>query len=643
MVAFVVRSVHLLLQSRLGKPAGLADPTVRLLDPAAGAMNFVRAACRQAIEYQRQTGGSVEALLRDHLLPHFQGIELLPHVHARGLLGMRRFLAALGYSLSAGEWISLRLADALECSDSEPSGLTVLLGNPPWCGHSANQGAWIRSLLRGYRLADGLDEEGYYRLNGLPLGERNPKWLSDDYVKFLRLAQWKIDQTGEGITAFVVNHNCLEALTFRGLRWSLMGTFDEIYALDLHGNRRKKEAAPDGGPDENVFSGVAQGAAILLLVKRPGLPRRVCRADLYGTRRAKLRILGRENVETIAWREAQPQFPAYLFVAGDTRIEDEYRGGVSLPEIFPVHSAGVITGRDALLTGLDRQVFEDRFGQRADDGWRRDLIAYLARPFDVRHLLYVRELLARSRWTVMAHMASGGNLALIAHRQCKEESGAMVSRWIAGHKAVSAYDVNSFFPLFLQLENGCVANVAAALWQGLGERYGSIPKPAEILGYVYAVLYSPHYRQRYRELLRRGFPRIQFPRDYSHFRRLAGLGGELIGLHLLEDERLRASPVRFLGDGGRPLGTARKSVCDYRESEGRVYVNEHGLCFEGIDPDVWAYRVGGYQVLPCWLQARAGLVLSYHQSREMRQITEALRLTLRVQDEIAVADREIRG
>lgn len=214
----------------------------------------------------------------------------------------------------------------------------------------------------------------------------------------------------------------------------------------------------------------------------------------------------------------------------------------------------------------------------------------------------------------------------------------MVTRRLAGHKAVSAYDVSSVFPLYLHPANGGAANVAPELSRSLGERYGRMPKPPEILRYVYAVLYSPVYRRRYGDLLKRGFPRIQFPLESRHFRRLAGLGGELIALHLLEDERLRAAPVRFLGDGGQPLGTARKSVCDYRASEGRLYVNEHGLCFEGIDPEVWAFRVGGYQVLSNWLQARAGLILSHHQNRELRQIAEALRLTLRVQVEIAAAE-----
>ncbi|HEV7508744.1 MAG TPA: type ISP restriction/modification enzyme [Thermoanaerobaculia bacterium] len=645
---YVVRSVHLLLQSRFGRAAGLADPAVRLLDPAAGPLNFVLAACRRTVAAHREADGNIQALLSRHLLPHFHGVELLASEHARGLMAMRRFLESLGFA-GRRERIAFRLADALagpEATTFEPSEettLPVLVGNPPWRGHSANQGPWITSLVRGYPLPDGREEEGYFRVDGQPLGERNPKWLSDDYVKFLRLAQWKIDLSGKGIVAFVVNHNGLDAPTFRGLRRSLMRTFEEIYALDLHGNQRKREKAPDGGSDENVFSSVAQGAAILLLVKRPGLRRRVLRADLFGPRPAKLRTLARGSVETTAWSEVQPCFPSYLFLAGDARIEEEYRRGMALPEIFPVHSAGVITGQDSLLAGLDRRVFEERFGLRENDRWRRCLTAYLARPFDVRHLLYAPELLARPRRAVMAHMWTGANLGLIVARQCKEEPGAMVTRWIAGHKALSAYDVNSLFPLHLYPQAGGFPNVAPELSRQLGEDYGAIPEASEILGYIYAVLYNPCYRKRYRELLRREFPRIQFSRDPNHFRRLAELGGELISLHLLEDDRLQQSSVRFLGDSGQPLGASRRKLCNYRESEGRVYVNEHGLRFEGIEPEVWAFRVGGYQVLSNWLQARAGHVLSSHQCREFRWTAEALRLTLRIQREIAGTDREMSG
>jgi predicted helicase len=255
LVGFMVRSVHLLLQTRLGMLGGLADPEVRLLDPAAGTGNFLRAAGWKAIEHHMSRGGDPREIVDDHLLPHFHGFEILPEIHARGLASLRRCLRGLG----AGQETEPRLAQA---NALEPPRelleipFNVILGNPPWRGASIHRGRWISELLREVQ----------------PQGERNTKWLQDDYVKFLRLAQWRIDQTGEGIVALVVNHNCLDGITFRELRASLLRTFDEIYVLDLHGNRRKRERAPDGSSDENVFPGIAQGAAVLFLIKRPRIP-----------------------------------------------------------------------------------------------------------------------------------------------------------------------------------------------------------------------------------------------------------------------------------------------------------------------------------------------------------------------------------
>ena len=146
--------------------------------------------------------------------------------------------------------------------------ILVILGNPPYSGISANKGKWIDDLLKkGYTRADGTKDDGYYQVDGKPLGEKNPKWLQDDYVKFIRFAQWKIDQAGEGILGFITNHSYLDNPTFRGMRQSLMNSFNEIYILDLHGNSLKKEKCPDGSKDENVFD-IQQGVAIALFIKK---------------------------------------------------------------------------------------------------------------------------------------------------------------------------------------------------------------------------------------------------------------------------------------------------------------------------------------------------------------------------------------
>ncbi len=461
LVGYLVRSVHRLLQARFGWSAGLADPRVRLLDPAAGSLPFLRAAWRLALEACWHQGGETGDLLHSHLLLHFLGVELLPEALARGLASLRRVLAV--YGCPPGPEVSLPtlLGDSLDpIAPVLDFPANVVLGNPPWRGRSEPRGPWITDLL-----------SDYFQLDGQPLAERNSKWLNDDAVRFLRLAQWKIDQAGSGIAALVLPHTGLDAPTFRGLRRSLLESFDEIYALDLHGNQRKRERSPDGGVDENVFPDVAQGVALFLLVKQPGLAKRVLRADLYGTRRDKLLALAATHVDTTGWEEVHPRASAYLFSAAEDRIEREYRRGLSLPEIFPVFTTGIITGRDEMVTALDWHTLVERLGGlragaetgagldplcweefRQDERWPRRVLSFLARPFDRRYLFYAHYFLERPRQAVMSHLENGGNLALLASRQTRGEPGALVTRWIAGHKVVSAYDVSSLFPLYLYPE-----------------------------------------------------------------------------------------------------------------------------------------------------------------------------------------------
>lgn len=687
-VSWVVRSVDLLLRSHFGRPLGLADSGVRLLDPAAGTMTFVVEACRLAVETWRQErgGAAVPPLLREHLLPHFFGFELMMAPYAIGHLQMSRFLEAHGYRPAEGERVHLYLTDALGWEESrqttlpyvdalawesqaadrvkEEERVCVLIGNPPWAGHSANPDAFYNYLLGGYRLDGGQTDEGYFKVDGEALGERNPKWLRDDYVKFLRFAQWKIDQNGEGVVGFVTNHGWLDGATFRGMRRSLLRTFNEIYVLDLHGNRRRRERHLDNGPDENVF-GIEQGVAIVLLVKKPGLPRRVLRADLRGNRRYKFRWLSGNDVKSVDWTEAEPRKPAWFFVRGDAGVEEEYQRGVPLPGIFRVFSAGVITGRDALVTdvdgdrlrervrGLRRELLLREAGEspglaawklspeklrraREDEDWQGRFIRFLFRPFDRRHLFAADYVLERAREAVMRHLRSGENLALIVPRQHKEEPGALVTDIPAGHKTVSAHDVNYVFPLWLEPEGGLAGertpNLTPDIERLLGGLWGEVPAPEEILAYVYAVLYAPSYRERYAELLRQDFPRIRFPPGREMFDRLAALGSELIDLHLLRDPRLAASPVRFLGED-RPLAQGRGSRI-FQPREGRVLLDGEGLCFEGIEVPVWEYRIGGHQVLDRWLSGRAGRRLGLEEIETFRKIVVALERTRAVERRI---------
>jgi len=279
-VSYIVRSVHQLLKTEFGIADGLADPAVTLLDPAAGTMTFVAHAAKLAVgEFEAKYGaGGREDFIRSHILGNFYAFELMMAPYAVGHLKMAFFLEELGHRLADDERVKFFLTNTLEMEELAQSEMPfyralshesreaskvkkqqpilVILGNPPYSGHSANTGDWIRGLIKTYKQVD-----------GKPLGEKNPKWLQDDYVKFLRFAQWKIEQAGRGIVGMITNHSWLDNPTFRGMRRSLMKTFDDIYVLDLHGNSLKRETCPDGSKDENVFD-IRQGVAICFMLKK---------------------------------------------------------------------------------------------------------------------------------------------------------------------------------------------------------------------------------------------------------------------------------------------------------------------------------------------------------------------------------------
>ncbi|MBI4296825.1 MAG: N-6 DNA methylase [Chloroflexi bacterium] len=279
-VSYIVRSIDYLLKDRFKRPQGLADEQTYILDPATGTGTFLYAVINEIYESMAKQGqmGKWDGYVASHLLPRLFGFELImaSYVIAHLKLGLQ--LEDTGYQSQSRERLGVYLTNTLEeavkssemlmaqfivkeanaaAEIKKEKPIMVVLGNPPYSGHSANKGQWARKLVEGYKTVD-----------GKPLGEKNPKWLQDDYVKFLAFGQWRIGLTGQGILGFITNHSYLDNPTFRGMRQSLMDTFDEIYILNLHGNIKKKEVAPNGGKDENVFD-IQQGVAICLMVKYP--------------------------------------------------------------------------------------------------------------------------------------------------------------------------------------------------------------------------------------------------------------------------------------------------------------------------------------------------------------------------------------
>jgi predicted helicase len=409
-VSYIVRSVDHILKKDFKLADGLADSgkvkvktsnkdatieshRVLLLDPATGTGTFLYAVINHIFETFKHNRGMWSGYVSEHLLPRLFGFELLMAPYAVAHLKLGLLLAETGYNFGVDERLRVYLTNTLEevhqLADASAftrwlteeadsaqkikrgAPVMVVFGNPPYSGQSANTGKWIANLLHGRDTQTGTKAGSYFEMDGQPLGEKNSKWLNDDYVKFIRFAQWRIEQTGYGVLAFITNHGYLDNPTFRGMRQSLMETFDDIYVLDLHGNSKKKERSPDGSKDENVFD-IQQGVAIGLFIKRASVkknPATVRHAHLWGMREmydedasnernlsgGKYHWLLQHDVSTTEWASLEPQSPHYLFVPQNSDTRAEYEKGWKVTDIMPINTTGITTARDNLTVHWSRE------------------------------------------------------------------------------------------------------------------------------------------------------------------------------------------------------------------------------------------------------------------------------------------------
>lgn len=689
-VSYIVRSLNIILKETFGREDGFATHSVTVLDPAGGTLTFLAEAAKLAVEeYVDKYGkGSRAKFIEDHILKHFYAFELMMAPYAAGHLKMGYLLEELGHKLSGDERLQFYLTNTLEkeelaqtslpgmASLSEESHLAarvkterpilVVLGNPPYSGHSANNGGWISGLIKDYKQVD-----------GKPLGEKNPKWLQDDYVKFMRFAQWKIEQSGEGVLGFITNHAYLDNPTFRGMRQSLIDSFDEIYILDLHGNSLKKEKAPDGSKDENVFD-IMQGVAIGIFVRKKDrtLRKKLYHSELWGLREEKYGKLLATDIKSIKRTILRPRSPSYLLVPRDEGVMTQFHSYCGIQDIFPVNSVGIVTARDHFVVDFEKKPLHARVAQLADPdiedlviakrhnltdtaAWklgvaRKELSSvkkldnhftqFLYRPFDVRHVFYHDSLVERGRKEVMRHMLYG-NVAL-----CVGRAGQVVGighPWNTVFCSSQIEDFNLFyrggnvnFPLYTYPDTDKrdlfvrpvsferIANLAPKLIDTLKSAYGKQPSPEDIFHFIYAVLYSTAYRQKYAEFLKSDFPRVPFTKDFSLFRMLAKTGGELADLHLLKSKRL-AKPIAKC-EGSGDLLVAKVT---YEPRRQRVLVNPDKW-FAGVPADVWEYHIGGYQVVEKWLKDRKGRTLSSEEVATYTKIVTALAETIDIQESL---------
>ena len=532
--------------------------------------------------------------------------------------------------------------------------IKVIIGNPPYLAASTNP----------------FDISAYkFEVDGkTKLDEKNPKWLNDDYVKFFRFAEQVINNNNEGILAFVSNNGYLDNPTFRGMRASLLRTFDRIYIVDLHGNAKKKEVAPDGGKDENVFD-IMQGVSLFIGVKTTINSNwaKVSHGDLWGTREQKFNSLENNDVN---YQELMLDSKMAYFAKFEKN--ELYDNSVSLIEMFSTYSVGAVFGRDALCVQDSRQDIESvmrdfqtedaenlrqqyNLGKDTRDwsvqGAKSDIetldgsitqVAY--RPFDNRWTYYTgrsKGFHCMPRGNIMRHVVTsslspiGKNIGLVFARKApvaNDFSMIFITDKLFDHSILSTQTstIASIAPLYLHSKtiNGeeWIPNFNSDTLAGLTQNLAVQPSPIEIFDYVYGILYDPVYREKYNEFLKRDFPRVPIIENEEIFRTYVSAGERLRKLHLMQVK----TPVTLVLE---PNTAEDLEIGTVKYKSGVLHLNANKRII-GISEDVWNFRIGGYQVIDKWLKSHKGKTMTIDDFDHIANIVGLLTETIKIQNEL---------
>lgn len=683
-------------KNKWSEEKAISVPRVAILDPACGTGSFGA----EIIKYIKNTyfSGARSAFYENYiqqengLLSRLIGFEIMMTSYVVAHLKIRRTIdETLGHlpsvQLPTNIFLTNTLAPAMSSVERDDQmtlfdfsaaitdeayhadtwkarrPIKVIIGNPPYLAASKNP-----YDISAYKTeTDGVTD----------FGERK-HWLNDDYVKFFRFSEQIINKNNEGVLAFVSNNGYLDNPTFRGMRGSLLRSFDKIYIVNLHGSANKKETTPDGGKDENIFE-IMQGVALFIGVKKTKKPTwaKVYYADVWGTREVKLDTLAKGNL-SFAELKMDPKM-AY-FIPFDNSDKAQYEKGISIAELFPTNVTGIISGNDKTAIAPTRAELTRRMeivryatddkpivdmwgkfttGQTAEkiqndviDG--NGVVTPIAfRPFDNRWTYYSGNSCAwvfrpREKST-MGHLLAnptspiGSNIGLVFCKTSRSFFSPFVSKSIIAHRLFSAMcEITYIAPLYLRSESEMegetwTANIDAAIYDKLTQHISDKPDPIDVFDYVYGLLHDPAYCEKYKEYLCKDFPRVPVINDPSHdgdadaffvsedmYHAYVSAGQRLRKLHLLQSK----APAELTLDPNTPddmeIGAAK-----YKNGVLQLNPNKKII---GISQDVWEYQIGGHQVLDKWLKEHKGEMLTIDNFTHLENMVGLLSETIQIRE-----------
>ncbi|RTI90316.1 type ISP restriction/modification enzyme [Campylobacter jejuni] len=734
-VIFIINAVDEVLKQDFNHKKGLSealDKNITLLDFATGTGTFLLEAFRKALESINKNSVNYNPKA---LIGKFCGFEFLiaPYTIAHLKLS-QSFKEEFNSPLNDDESFKIALTNTLysksiskEQNDQntlftlidltkefkkaqkiKEEQILIITGNPPYSGASSNKGLYEDEIKISYGLEPskanlGKEQKEYinlyfqektkqntktfkaiYEKHKLE-NEKNPKWLLDDYVKFIRFAQSKIDSQENGIFAFISNNSFLDNPTFRGMRYSLMQSFDKIYILNLHGDTRKKEKTPDGSKDDNVFD-IMQGVSINIFIKQNSKTKntKIYHYDLYGKRKDKYEFLYENDLNSIKWTLIKNNEPFYLFLPQNNDLLEEYNKGISVKDIFMLSSTGICSKRDnivfhnkkenlmQLLKDFNTKTKDELYkiydiGEDSRD-WKLDSAIKAVnkncdnlenfikkchyRPFDKKWTYYIensKAFMAYPVYDIFEHFLENENIGLICDRGTKLNN---IDNIFISNKIIDLHLVGSgsyIYPLYLYLttrskkflkkenpnfneENftSKIENFKESFRAFIDNLYKEKFSPENILGYIYAVLFHKIYREKYLDFLKIDFPKIPFTKDKNTFKNLSKLGLKLINLHLLKNNELDFNVGEALFKDIKNKNFKIQKI-KYNKDTKELFINE-SLYFNEVSLEIYEFKIGGYVVLDKYLKSHKEEDIDH---KHFTLIIQTLNETLKIQDEIS--------
>ncbi|MCW1686891.1 N-6 DNA methylase [Campylobacter jejuni] len=699
-VIFIINAIDEVLKQDFNHKKGLSealDKNITLLDFATGTGTFLLEAFRKALEPISKNSVNYNPKA---LIDKFCGFEFLiaPYTIAH-LKISQSFKEEFNSPLNDDESLKIALTNTLysksiskEQNDQntlftlidltkefkkaqkiKEEQILIITGNPPYSGASSNKGLyedeikisyglepskanlndeqkkWISSYLKEKSKQNTSTFKAIYEKHKLE-NEKNPKWLLDDYVKFIRFAQSKIDSQESGIFAFISNNSFLDNPTFRGMRYSLMQSFDKIYILNLHGDTRKKEKTPDGSKDDNVFD-IMQGVSINIFIKQNSKAKntKIYYHDLYGKRKDKYEFLYENDLNSIKWTLVKNNEPFYLFLPQNNDLLEEYNKSISIKDIFMLSSVGICSAKDSILISTNTEKLKQQIHDYYNEFDKKNIKEIAYRPFDTQKIYYDIKKVERPRIETMEHFLENENIGLICDRGTKLNN---IDNIFISNKIIDLHLVGSgsyIYPLylypttrnkkFLKKENpnfneenftSKIENFKESFRTFIDELYKEKFSPEDILGYIYAVLFHKIYREKYLDFLKIDFPKIPFVENKKIFKNLSKLGLKLLNLHLLKDGELNSNAGEALFKSIKNKNFKIQKI-KYNKDTKELFINE-SLYFNEVSPEIYEFKIGGYAVLDKYLKSHKEEDIDH---KHFTLIIQTLDETLKIQDEIS--------